>query len=113
MDESSKLRFIYNIAVVLITALAVGFIRIDLMRTSIESMRQFTQSNRTEIANADTLALATKLNALLASENVRCIHGKYKSAEFINFKKGSCESSLFVSESVYQIFQKKVTLKYV
>lgn len=97
----TRLRSIYIGAVLLTTLLALGFIRINLMESSAESMRQFTQSNRTEIANADTLVLATKLNALLASESIRCISGKYKSKSFVNFAKGSCSSSLFVSESEY------------
>lgn len=102
MSETfTKLRFIYIGAVLLTTILALGFIRINLRESSAESIRQFTQSNRTEIANADTLALATKLNALLASENVRCISGKYKNKPFVNFAKGSCSSSLLVSESEY------------
>lgn len=97
----AKLKFIYSLAVIISTILALGLIRINLVQTSTESINQFALSNRSEIANADTYELATKLNALLASENITCISGRYKDKEFISYQRGYCKSSLLVSESIY------------
>ncbi|MBL7554597.1 MAG: HAMP domain-containing histidine kinase [Bdellovibrionaceae bacterium] len=103
MNETfTKLKFVYSLGVLITTLLALGLIRINLVQTSADSMMQFTRSNYYEIAHSDTLTLATKLNALLASENVICIFGAYKGEEFVNFRKGSCHSSVMVSESVYR-----------
>ncbi len=103
MNETfTKLKFVYSLGVLITTFLALGLIRINLVQTSADSMKQFTRSNYYEIAHSDTLTLATKLNALLASENVVCIFGAYKGEEFVNFRKGSCQSSVMVSESVYR-----------
>lgn len=97
----SKIGLLYLGAIAVTTIAAFAFIRLDLSRSSDEAMLQFVQANKTELAAGDTLLLASKLNALLVSENVRCITGLLGKNEFVHYSKGSCDASLWVAKSSF------------
>lgn len=98
----SKIERTYLAAIIFSTILALIFVRSNLESVSENGLTQFVQANRSEIASEDTMLLASKINALLASENLQCIRGQLNENEFIKFSKGSCESSIFVSEKIFK-----------
>ncbi len=84
---------------VLFTGLFVlGFIRLNLTQASHQAVEQFSQQNRFELAAADTMQLATKLNALMASDGVQCIFGSYDNRIFVDAKKGFCGGGILTEK---------------
>ncbi len=98
----SKIHLTYFLILIISIGSALGFIRMSLEYNASVSLQQFLQSNKDEIASASSMELATKLNALMASENIVCVSGKIKNNYFINFSKGLCKSPLFISEVAYK-----------
>ncbi len=98
----SKIHATYFLIFAISVGSALAFIRLSLIHNAETSLQQFLQSNKDEIASSSSMELATKLNALMASENIACVSGKIQNNYFIESKKGRCNSSLFISESTFK-----------
>lgn len=90
----TRIEMIFLVGVLLAGLFVLGFIRLNLSQTSNQAMRQFAQQNRFELAAADSMILATKLNAMMASESVYCVFGRYEENQFVDAKKGHCGSGI-------------------
>ncbi len=97
-EHFSKLKKIYITSVLMTSFFAILFMRLNLSQTSHEAIELFAKTNQKEIASYDFLSLASKLNALLASENIQCIYGKYKGNDFVRYSNGNCQSSFWISQ---------------
>jgi len=89
----SKIELMFLVGVFVASFCVLVFFRLNLSETSAQAIQQFSQQNRFELATGDTMQLATKLNALMASESIQCVDGTYSDQVFIAAKKGSCFTS--------------------
>lgn len=94
----TQIEILFLTGVLLASLFVLGFIRLNLTQTSNQSVEQFAQQNRFELAAGDTMQLATKLNALMASDGVQCVFGSYDGRIFVDAKKGLCGSSLLTEK---------------
>jgi signal transduction histidine kinase len=99
-ENFSQISFVYFAAFTVTCGFALVFIRINLSNTSQEAVNQFLYGNRKEISEGDTMLLATKLNAMTASHDLRCVSGKMDGREFVNFSRGECATSVFVNQVI-------------
>lgn len=94
----SKLEVTFLSGVLAASLCVLIFIRLNLTHTSQQAIEQFSQQNRFELASGDTMQLATKLNALMASESVQCVQGVYRKSSFVSSSKGSCRTGVLAEQ---------------
>jgi len=93
-EKVSRFEVLFLVISVLASCLVLVFIRLNLNQTSLEASEHFVQQNQYEISNLNSLEIASKLNALTASESVSCVEGFINDQVFVSHKNGLCVSGL-------------------
>lgn len=112
----TQIEVLFLAGVLLASLFVLGFIRLNLTQTSNQAVEQFAQQNRFELAAGDTMQLATKLNALMASDGVQCIFGSYDGRIFVDAKKGFCGSGVLTEKVAFEdvpVTNLKINITYV
>lgn len=84
-----------------VTFLIFGlFLQSYLHQTADQIAIGFKTQNRNELSAKDTLALAVKLNSLMASPAILCAKGSYLKTQFFQRESGGCNSG-FLRENIF------------